>query len=441
MSELHCDVIRDLLPVYADDLASDATKAVVEGHLKTCQSCRDALEAMKAPEPNRVEAEKKELDFLQTTRKRGVRSRLIVGLAILLLAAAAFCLRTFVIGSKSQTELVFSDANVEDTALTLRCAPMGSADAIGKMTFSEEDGVVSVTTRTVLASRLYPGAMEETYNAAAPIRQVIVNDRVVWDEGADISPFAAGLYATRHPYVGSASDNGKTASQLFFGAIQHSLDTETRPYTWHIELLHTEQERAAGMEDFTEAQAAQFAGKLKPAAYALLALVENLDQVSFDYLQDGGPASLIVTAEDASEFFGRDIKDCYESPKLFASLLQKAGLNSSVNLDVNGLELRDRTVTVLNASDAELLGMSLSFQDVNGAVRSSVAGQNADNSALKYGDSLSFNVPGWTMEGETLRLSVTTMGGDTYLIDQPISLAADQQLTLKGSPDAGFTLE
>lgn len=441
MSELHCDVIRDLLPVYADDLASDATRQVVDEHLKDCQSCREALKAMRSPEPERAEAEQKELDFLQTARKRGLRSRLIVALAILLLTAAAFCLRTFVIGSKSQTELVYSDANVEDTALTLRCSPMGSADAIGKMNFSEEDGVVTVTTRTVLVSPLHQGAAEETYNASAPIRQVIVNDRVVWDEGADISPFAAGLYATRHPYVGSASDNGKTASQLFFGGIQHSLDTEQRPYTWHFELCHTEQERVTGLEDFTEAQASQLEGKMRSAAYAMLALVENLDQVSFDYLQDGGPASLIVTAEEASEFFGRDIKDCYESPRLFASLLQKADLTSTVNLDVNGLDLRDRTITVLNASDAELLGMSLSFQDINGAVRSSIAGQNADNSAIKFGDSLSFNVPGWTMEGETMLLSVTTMRGDTYLIDQPISLAADQSLTLKGSPDAGFTLE
>jgi len=441
MSELHCDVIRDLLPVYVDGLESDATRQVVDEHLKDCQGCREALNAMRSPEPERAEAEQKELDFLQTARKRGLRSRLIVALAILLLTAAAFCLRTFVIGSKSQTELVYSDANVEDTSLTLRCSPMGSADAIGKMSFSEENGVVTVTTRTVLASPLHQGAAEERYNASAPIRQVIVNDRVVWDEGADISPFAAGLYATRHPYVGSASDNGKTASQLFFGGIQHSLDTEQRPYTWHIELCHTEQERVTGLEDLTEAQAAQLAGKMKSAAYAMLALVENLDQVSFDYLQDGEPASLTVTADEATEFFGRDIKDCYESPRLFAALLQKADLNSTVNLDVNGLDLRDRTITIRNASDAELLGMSLSFQDVNGAVRSSVAGQNADNSALKFGDSLSFNVPGWTMEGEALRLSVTTMAGDTYLIDQPISLAADQTLTLKGSPDAGFTLE
>lgn len=440
MNKLHCDVIRDLLPVYTDDLASDATRQVVEEHLETCQSCRDALAAMKAPEPERVEAEQKELDFLQTARRRGIRSRILVALAILLLTAAAFCLRTFVIGFRSQTELVFSDANVEDTNLTLRCSPMGSADAIGKMRFSEEDGVVTVTTRTVLASPLHQGAMEESYNASAPIRQVIVNDRVVWDDGADISPFAAGLYATRHPYIGSASDNGKTASQLFFGAIQHSLDTEQRPYTWHIELCHTELERVTGMEELDSLASEQLRLPMQKAGYVLLALVENLDQVSFDYLQDGAPASLVVTAEEASEFLGRDIKDCYESPRLFASLLQKADLNSTVNLDVNGLAIEDRTITVLNGSDMELLGMSLSFQDVNGAVRSSIAGQNADNSALKFGDSLSFNVPGWTMEGETLRLSVTTMGGDTYLIDQPISLAADQTLTLKGSPDTGFTL-
>lgn len=441
MEPMNCDVIRDLLPVYADGLASQASKDLVEEHLETCADCRAALQAMGAPEPERAAAEEKELDFLQTARKKGLRSRLIVALTILLLTAAAFCLRTFVIGSKSSADLVFSDAAVSDAELTLRCAPLDSAGAIGGMKFSEADGVVTVTTRNVLASPLHPGAMEERYTAAEPIRQVIVNDRVVWDEGADISPFAARLYATRHPFVGSAPENIATANALQLGPIRHSLDTEARPYTWHIELFESENEPAVNPEDFTGAELAQISESMRGTAYVLLALVENLDQVSFDFQKDGEPFSLLVTAQEATDHFGRDIKDCYDSPRLFAALLQQTNIHGSVIIGREALTLTERTITVVNGSDTELQAMSLGFSGVSGTLSASIAGQNADNSPLRFGDSLTFEIPGWTLEDETMRLSVTAMDGSTYLIDQPISLAGGQQLTLKGSPEAGFTLE
>ena len=36
MRDLSCDVIRDLLPAVADELASEDTKALVKEHLETC---------------------------------------------------------------------------------------------------------------------------------------------------------------------------------------------------------------------------------------------------------------------------------------------------------------------------------------------------------------------------------------------------------------------
>ena len=38
-----CDVIRDLLPLYADDVCSDASRQLVEEHLKDCPACTDIL--------------------------------------------------------------------------------------------------------------------------------------------------------------------------------------------------------------------------------------------------------------------------------------------------------------------------------------------------------------------------------------------------------------
>ena len=38
MNKINCNVIKDILPLYVDDLASEDTKALVESHLKKCDS-------------------------------------------------------------------------------------------------------------------------------------------------------------------------------------------------------------------------------------------------------------------------------------------------------------------------------------------------------------------------------------------------------------------
>lgn len=58
-------------------------------------------------------------------------------------------------------------------------------------------------------------------------------------------------------------------------------------------------------------------------AYAcvLLAMIRNLDEVRFAYTVDGGEAELAVTADDASALFGRNVKDCFDSPRLLSELM------------------------------------------------------------------------------------------------------------------------
>ena len=51
MTKLECDVIRDLLPLYAEKIASPASCALVEQHLAGCPACRAELERMEKPVP------------------------------------------------------------------------------------------------------------------------------------------------------------------------------------------------------------------------------------------------------------------------------------------------------------------------------------------------------------------------------------------------------
>ena len=44
--KVSCDVIRDLLPVYHDDICSPDSRALVEEHLTGCETCREELAAI-----------------------------------------------------------------------------------------------------------------------------------------------------------------------------------------------------------------------------------------------------------------------------------------------------------------------------------------------------------------------------------------------------------
>ena len=59
MKAMECDVIRDLLPLYADEACSEKSRALVNEHLLDCADCRAMLEKIKETEiENNLKSEK-----------------------------------------------------------------------------------------------------------------------------------------------------------------------------------------------------------------------------------------------------------------------------------------------------------------------------------------------------------------------------------------------
>lgn len=46
--ELNCSIIRDLLPLYVEGLASEESAELINEHIKSCPECQKELEAMKS---------------------------------------------------------------------------------------------------------------------------------------------------------------------------------------------------------------------------------------------------------------------------------------------------------------------------------------------------------------------------------------------------------
>lgn len=48
---IHCDIIKDLLPLYVDNVCSNQSKEMIETHLLNCEDCKREVISMKADIP------------------------------------------------------------------------------------------------------------------------------------------------------------------------------------------------------------------------------------------------------------------------------------------------------------------------------------------------------------------------------------------------------
>lgn len=83
-----CDIVKDLLFSYNDNILSNTSKEFVENHLKECDECKKALKQIQ--EDSDEKNPKKELDFLRKIRHKICRKNTII-------AVVSVCLIAFII--------------------------------------------------------------------------------------------------------------------------------------------------------------------------------------------------------------------------------------------------------------------------------------------------------------------------------------------------------
>lgn len=94
--ELNCDIIQDLLPLYADDVCSPASRAAVEAHLRECPACRamtGIAEQLPPVEPPEAPgADRAVVRGIQKVRRRWLRSlvAMVLVVPVLLLSLNQF---------------------------------------------------------------------------------------------------------------------------------------------------------------------------------------------------------------------------------------------------------------------------------------------------------------------------------------------------------------
>ena len=88
---ISCNVIRDLLPLYAEDLASDDTRTLVEDHLCFCEDCTNVLNGMRKTTPIPAEGSAESLNKVKKTiRRRRILSVMAAVMTVITIASAVF---------------------------------------------------------------------------------------------------------------------------------------------------------------------------------------------------------------------------------------------------------------------------------------------------------------------------------------------------------------
>ena len=119
--KLPCAVTRDLLPLYAENMVEQETKALIEEHLNECADCREKLSAMNAPPEKPVDTVRPLQNLKKQIRKKRLYAAALAAL-IVFVGVFTYFFRT--------------------TAIQLIPWQDGLIEVVGVKTYQPEDAVV-----------------------------------------------------------------------------------------------------------------------------------------------------------------------------------------------------------------------------------------------------------------------------------------------------------
>lgn len=314
--QLNCEIIRDLLPSYADGQTSDITNTAIEEHISECRDCADMLRRMKEPEED-ILSQKEEINYLKKVKKSKRLTAWIAVVSTLVIGLITAGLFIFVRGTAADLSAHAVNVQVDGNAVYVDGVLTSSGEGVARVTFTEKDGVVDIKLFTAPIAPFNRGSFSETYTVKSnPIKAVTGDGLVLWENGERISNIAGRLYAAKNPYVGNMSANQKIANIIGlnerYGAYKNELQTSKEPYGWIVIL----EEPVAMPQDTRVRQ------KMLSDACLMIAAVDNLNTVTWRYENGSGQQEYTVNEKAASEFAGADIKSFAESASKMEKLVK-----------------------------------------------------------------------------------------------------------------------
>lgn len=208
-----CNVIRDLLPLYAEDMVSNDSKKLVDDHLRNCDKCTKELAELVRESKVPLDVEPASLKRVESTIRR--RKILAVMAAVFLLATVVLSVSLFLDATVYLTaeQAVVSTEVMEDGDIRIRCS--GLLTGTGSLGDGEETGNWGVIAYTRMG-KLLTGAggtyvSEFTLEGGADTRNLWycnakngIGETLLWDAGKDYdgAPLAQVNYHLAYYFVG-----------------------------------------------------------------------------------------------------------------------------------------------------------------------------------------------------------------------------------------------
>lgn len=320
---LTCEVVEDLLPSYVDGLTRNVTNEAIEHHIKDCKECQQSYKRMKSDSQKIYPDEKISVDAFKKIKKK---NRANIGIAIIavvaVIAIGAF-LRVYVIGTEQPEGIASCNIKVDGSHLELKANSLNFVTKLNKVSFSEKDGVIALKFKGVKDEKDYNQALSAEYNASQEIKQVRDGNIILWDSGRWISREVSDLYAAKHKYVGDPSANYQSLNAIstaeYYDGFEQSIESEDGYNKLIFKITQTSFDMGELRKEF------------EYEACMLLATIDNVDEVEFEYITVGATDTICVNKVTAKQLVGMDIKECGESISKLQELYEK--LNSKLPND------------------------------------------------------------------------------------------------------------
>ena len=228
--------------------------------------------------------------------------------------------KVYVVGQEvEQAEFVQANVAVEDHKVSVQGLLLDTTKGVSDVAFQEKDGIVTVSLRETRKSSFHTNEFQADYQSAEDVKQVVLENRILWDDGVSIDGTVSDLYQSRNPYVGDTSADGRSvqAARAVLGindgaliSYGTQLQTSEEPYGWTF--LNVQISSSDNVERLHQ--------EMKQLGCLLIAVTDNLGYVSFEYSVDGaenadGNTTLTVTEADVDAMAGQSVKAMAQTPE------------------------------------------------------------------------------------------------------------------------------
>lgn len=316
-----CELIQDLLPLYIDEVTSGKTNDEIKDHLAQCDDCRIKYDNMASKINNTIVMTENyqniEVDYLKKVKKNN-RKKVVAGIVGSTIIVFIFLILKFFVWG-FEVSNINSDIKVVGKEVTLNGSFYDASLVYSRHKLLELEGEKNMVVYACL-----PSFWNNNRNFNITIRldqeTIDVYGDKITSEGKIITKKAMDLYKSKNPYIGNMSANGAIARVINIypnlGAYKNSLQTIKEPYGWTLEF----------QENIPKSTVEKFNKTMESYGYILLALIDNCGVISWEYESEGERYKETLTAGEASDKLGVNIKNYSESAEKVQELLGLMGI-------------------------------------------------------------------------------------------------------------------